>query len=76
MFCCELKQRRKKATFCSEILSARSIVYTLEPARLHAIKATITMDEIVPAQIDRAIGVTKSDSATPAEEDDADEEKK
>lgn len=60
----------------SEIQSARAFVYTLEPARLHAFETALTLDEIVPAHVDRAIIVTKSDSTAFPEEDDADEKEK
>jgi hypothetical protein len=61
---------------CSEIQSARAFAYTLEPARLHAFETTLTLDEIVPAHVNRTIIVTKSDSTAFPKEDDADEKEK
>lgn len=66
----------RKRTLRSEIQSTRAIVHTLEPARLHAIKAPLALDEIVPAHVDRAIVVTKRNSATSSEEEDADKKEK
>jgi hypothetical protein len=73
MFYCGPK---KKRTLCSEIQSARNIVYTLEPARLHAVQPAFTLDEIVPAHVNRTIGIAKGNSAAPPQEDYADKEKK
>jgi hypothetical protein len=60
----------------SEIQSARAFVYTLEPARLHTLETAFTLDEIVPAHVNRTIVVTKSDSTAFPEEDDTDEKEK
>ena len=66
----------RKRTLGSEIHSARTVVYTLEPARFHALETTFTLDEIVPAHVDRTIVVTKSDSTAFPEEDDTYEKEK
>lgn len=60
----------------SEIQSAHTFVYTLEPARLHAFETALTLDEIVPAHVDRTIVVTKGDSTAFPEENDADKKEK
>jgi len=55
------------------IHSTRTVVHTLEPARLHAVEAPLALDEIVSAHVDGTIGVAKSDSAASPEEEDTDE---
>jgi hypothetical protein len=60
----------------SEIQSARGFIYTLEPARLHALETALTLDEIVPAHVDRTIVVTKRNSTAFPEEDDTYEKEK
>ena len=64
----------RKRTFGSQIHSTRTVVYTLEPARLYAVEASLTVDEIVPAHVDGTIGVAKSDSAASPEEENTYEE--
>ena len=63
-------------TLRSEIQSAHTFAYALEPARLYAFETALTLDEIVPAHVNRTIVVTKSDSTAFPEEDDADEKEK
>jgi len=63
-------------TFRSEIQSTRAIVHTLEPARLHAIKAPLALDKIVPAHVNGAIVVAKRNPATSSEKEDADKKDK
>jgi len=66
----------RKRTLGSEIHSARTFGYTLEPARLHALETALTLDKIVPAHVDRTIIVTKGDSTAFPKEDDTDEKEK
>jgi signal transduction histidine kinase len=68
--------KKSKRTLRSEIQSTRAIVYTLEPARLHAINAALAMDKIVPAHVDRTIVVAKCNSATSSEKEDTNKKEK
>ena len=66
----------KKRTLRSEIQSARAFAYTLEPARLHALETALTLDEIVPAHVNRTITITQSNSTAFPKEDNTDEKEK
>ena len=65
--------KERKRTLRSEIQSTRAIVHTLESARLYAIKAPLSLDQIVPTQVDKTIVVAKGNSAMPSEKEDTDE---
>src|SRR6266849_2779077 len=68
--------KESKLTLRSEIQSTRAIVYTLEPARLHAIHAPLAQDKVVPTHVDRTIVIAKCNSATSSEKEDTDKKEK
>lgn len=64
----------RRRTLGTQISSTSLLRYTLEPARLNTLKATLTLYELFSREIDWPVAVSKDDAAAPPDDDGAYEE--